>query len=880
MLALSSQAHAITKGVAPAEDDLRFDAIAALSFAHWLGLDPTTGQVDPACGQAAGCQQNNWFCNATLIAPNAVITAKHCVDSPTTQYALRFRRHLDGGLGTLDGGPASYHHVLIDQWVYVPFPIDMLFATLKEPVSHVMPIGALTEGAAALPQGIPVLHAGWGKQGPYFNQGPLTELRLCHTTLRSALSIGLNTTVDGLEPLGCQVNMHDSGSPVVVAGLDGTLRIIGVTTAVGGGSSLQNLPGPPTLPLVNTPFDGEDRALALAVLPKVLAPGQAVTVSVHVADVGATPSLEPVIVDLWLERAGGGQIELGTVKAVAVPVDALGIEVSLTPPVATSDQYGSYQIRGALTSKDGLPDALPWNDDATSMDYVGITPNPADVVTLWQAVVFTPQSQLLAFAGLVVRSDGAVDVAVSSPLLNLLDARLATPLPAGGVLTMLGPLGKFDLAPKINSTGFTVTLTTAAMIKKGSAFEDLRTGPSIHLMGLYVGADTLGNALYAHFTGAGYLTLYFRTAGVCAFDEGLTGAPLESDPTGLLITFQSDESTAKALWDPAKATFRLTLAGGANVPAGNLWLQAPLADLDEDGAPGTVDCEPDDPFVYPDAIELCNAIDDDCDGAVDDVKEAATACGVGACASAGVLSCVSGVMTDTCLAGTPSLADTTCDGQDDDCNGAVDDGATCRGPTDDVGGGGTADGGSRSDDVGDEVVDPPDTDDDAGEAADAADAEGASDAESTDDGTNEPGDTDDPSDTASTPDTARDPSDATSSSDFANDPSDAASTPDAGDAESHAATGADPATGPDASMGADASSDGDLSPALTAVPTGSGGCGTVGRTMKPGACLILALAMLWGGRRRRTASTTDAAPSRLCDGGSADDLGYEELFNR
>lgn len=64
-------------------------------------------------------------------------------------------------------------------------------------------------------------------------------------------------------------------------------------------------------------------------------------------------------------------------------------------------------------------------------------------------------------------------------------------------------------------------------------------------------------------------------------------------------------------------------------------------DADEDTWPDSVDCAPQDPSVYPGAPELCNGLDDDCDGVVDDLEE-------------------------------------LCNGLDDDCDGRVDELAECR----------------------------------------------------------------------------------------------------------------------------------------------------------------------------------------------------------
>ena len=73
--------------------------------------------------------------------------------------------------------------------------------------------------------------------------------------------------------------------------------------------------------------------------------------------------------------------------------------------------------------------------------------------------------------------------------------------------------------------------------------------------------------------------------------------------------------------------------------------------------------------------EICNAIDDDCDGMVDDVAGLGAACavGVGICAAAGVQRCDFETQSVACdaIAGQPQAE--TCNGLDDDCDGAVDD---------------------------------------------------------------------------------------------------------------------------------------------------------------------------------------------------------------
>lgn len=70
---------------------------------------------------------------------------------------------------------------------------------------------------------------------------------------------------------------------------------------------------------------------------------------------------------------------------------------------------------------------------------------------------------------------------------------------------------------------------------------------------------------------------------------------------------------------------------------------------------------------------VCNGVDDDCNSQVDeDYVAPPTSCGVGACLSSGTAACINGVITNTCVAGTPAANDTVCNGIDDDCNNQVD----------------------------------------------------------------------------------------------------------------------------------------------------------------------------------------------------------------
>ena len=95
------------------------------------------------------------------------------------------------------------------------------------------------------------------------------------------------------------------------------------------------------------------------------------------------------------------------------------------------------------------------------------------------------------------------------------------------------------------------------------------------------------------------------------------------------------------------------------------------------------DCNDSSSAINPGASELCNGVDDDCSGAPDDGSSMICALGSTRSGSSswGTCSTVSGIFT--CDAGctsetfTPSPPPETCDGDDEDCDGVVDDGFEC-----------------------------------------------------------------------------------------------------------------------------------------------------------------------------------------------------------
>jgi hypothetical protein len=125
-----------------------------------------------------------------------------------------------------------------------------------------------------------------------------------------------------------------------------------------------------------------------------------------------------------------------------------------------------------------------------------------------------------------------------------------------------------------------------------------------------------------------------------------------------------------------------------------------LSDLDGDQMTACDDCDDLDAFRSVNQPEVCNGIDDDCDGGVDEGTAAGGACqvGVGACARVGAVYCTEGgVLQCDAVAGAPGeelcgdAEDSNCDGDPDDgCSGTGGSGASDAGGAGASGGGGGA----------------------------------------------------------------------------------------------------------------------------------------------------------------------------------------------
>ena len=207
-VAVAAPAIAIVNGQSPTVQDRRFDAVGAFAVTWRLGLDPTN--PDPATGD------HNWYCAATLTGPATIHTAKHCVDSygASAPHAVRFRRALDGSVGTVEAGVASFYHMRVVSWAFPGG--DVAIGTLEATVPHIVPIAALDADAWALIVGRPIAQVAWGKEGPGPGAGVPRRMMVCYGPIVGWVSDLVLFPSAWSAPGACGINNNDSGGAVIV----------------------------------------------------------------------------------------------------------------------------------------------------------------------------------------------------------------------------------------------------------------------------------------------------------------------------------------------------------------------------------------------------------------------------------------------------------------------------------------------------------------------------------------------------------------------------------------------------------------------------------------------------------------------------------------
>jgi hypothetical protein len=246
VLLCAGRTHALVNGESPAEDDKRFDAVAAFSRTSWLLENDKEKHA------------HNWFGAGVLIAPDVVLVAKHLLPKDvlqdptkaTNRFMVRFRRNVDGGLGSKKAGPDSYHQVTIHSWILSP-GADLALGILSKPVEHIEPVKMLLDGELTFSQRRCVL-AGWGSESPWRGKsGPRLGLKVGENT---ATRTGGFMRVDSYKTeqrenkdgkSGAYIidenavpNMHDSGGSMFLFDDAGKPILAGIISTYSGGTFL------------------------------------------------------------------------------------------------------------------------------------------------------------------------------------------------------------------------------------------------------------------------------------------------------------------------------------------------------------------------------------------------------------------------------------------------------------------------------------------------------------------------------------------------------------------------------------------------------------------------------------------------------------------
>ncbi|TNE52133.1 MAG: hypothetical protein EP343_01680 [Deltaproteobacteria bacterium] len=104
-------------------------------------------------------------------------------------------------------------------------------------------------------------------------------------------------------------------------------------------------------------------------------------------------------------------------------------------------------------------------------------------------------------------------------------------------------------------------------------------------------------------------------------------------------------------------------------------------DKDKDGYKSDKDCDDNDKSIYPGASELCDGKDNNCDGKIDEsFAKLNTICraGQGACEDIGIFVCKKDGTGEECSVKPKASQPEVCDGVDNDCNGKIDDNSQCQ----------------------------------------------------------------------------------------------------------------------------------------------------------------------------------------------------------
>src|SRR3989344_5197514 len=131
-----------------------------------------------------------------------------------------------------------------------------------------------------------------------------------------------------------------------------------------------------------------------------------------------------------------------------------------------------------------------------------------------------------------------------------------------------------------------------------------------------------------------------------------------------------------------------TSSGGSSGNSGSARSTTEIRDSDGDGfnislkegETGEIDCDDNNANVYPGVLETCNGIDDDCDSAIDNGFDIGVLCsvGLGVCMNTGIKICSLDGTAAECSVIARLPENEICDGLDNNCNNEADENVSCE----------------------------------------------------------------------------------------------------------------------------------------------------------------------------------------------------------